>query len=108
MAERKSANPDPEQAETLTVTQLTAAIDRAIKTGVPASVTVRGEVSNAANRQASGHLYFTMKDAGACINWLQWREKRHRPKFRLQGRPEVIATGRVTIYAPQGRYQLQV
>src|SRR5580658_8359593 len=108
MAERKSANPDPEQAETLTVTQLTAAIDRAIKTGVPASVTVRGEVSNAANRQASGHLYFTMKDAGACINCVMWRDNATRLKFRLEDGLEVIATGRVTIYAPQGRYQLQV
>ena len=94
--------------QTLTVTQLTASIERAIKTGVPASVTVRGEVSNASNRQSSGHLYFTMKDATACINCIMWRDNAERLKFRLEDGLDVIATGRVTVYAPQGRYQLQV
>jgi exodeoxyribonuclease VII large subunit len=108
MAERKGAKPAPEQAEALTVTQLTAAIDKAIKTGVPASITVRGEVSNVSDRQASGHLYFTMKDSGACINCVMWRDNAARLQFRLEDGLEIIATGRVTVYAPQGRYQFTV
>ncbi len=108
MAERKSAKPASDQAEALTVTQLTAAIEKAIKTGVPASITVRGEVSNVSDRQASGHLYFTMKDSGACINCVMWRDNAARLQFRLEDGLEIIATGRVTIYAPQGRYQLTV
>jgi exodeoxyribonuclease VII large subunit len=108
MAERKGAKPPPEQAEALTVTQLTNAIEKAIKTGVPASITVRGEVSNVSDRQASGHLYFTMKDSGASINCVMWRDNAARLQFRLEDGLEIIATGRVTIYAPQGRYQLTV
>jgi exodeoxyribonuclease VII large subunit len=71
-------------------------------------VTVRGEVSNVSDRQASGHLYFTMKDAGACINCVMWRDNASRLRFQLEDGLEVIATGRVTLYAPQGRYQLTV
>src|ERR1700677_2143281 len=108
MAERKGAKPAPEQAEAITVSQLTAAIDKAIKTGVPASITVRGEVSNVSDRQASGHLYFTMKDSGACINCVMWRDNAARLQFRLQDGLEIIATGRVTVYAPQARYPLTV
>jgi exodeoxyribonuclease VII large subunit len=75
---------------------------------VPASITVRGEVSNVSDRQASGHLYFTMKDSGACINCVMWRDNAARLPFRLEDGMEIIAGGRVTVYAPQGRYQLTV
>src|SRR5271163_1812006 len=95
IADRKSgqASPtsQPENTLTLTVTQLTATIDRAIKTGVPASVTVRGEVSNASNRQASGHVYFTLKDPTACIGCIMWRNDAAKLKFRVEDGLEVIA-----------------
>ncbi len=94
--------------EPLTVTQLTAAIEKAIKSGVPGTITVRGEVSNASGRQASGHLYFTLKDSSACINCVMWRDAASRLQFKLEDGLEMIATGRVSVYAPQGRYQLQV
>jgi exodeoxyribonuclease VII large subunit len=94
--------------EPMTVTQLTAAIEKAIKSGVPGTITVRGEVSNASGRQASGHLYFTLKDPSACINCVMWRDAASRLQFKLEDGLEMIATGRVSVYAPQGRYQLQV
>jgi exodeoxyribonuclease VII large subunit len=92
----------------LTVSQLTAAIEKAIKSGVPGTITVRGEVSNASGRQASGHLYFTLKDSAACINCVMWRDAASRLQFKLEDGLEMIAAGRVSVYAPQGRYQLQV
>jgi exodeoxyribonuclease VII large subunit len=98
----------PPASDAMTVSQLTAVIDQAIKAGVPGVVTVRGEVSNVSDRQASGHLYFTMKDAGACINCVMWRDNASKLRFRLEDGLEVIAIGRVTLYAPQGRYQLTV
>jgi exodeoxyribonuclease VII large subunit len=94
-------------AAAMTVSQLTFVIDKAIKTGVPTTVTVKGEVSNVSSRQASGHLYFTMKDASACINAVMWRESAERLLFKLEDGMEVIATGKVSVYGPQGRYQLQ-
>jgi exodeoxyribonuclease VII large subunit len=95
-------------AEPLTVSQLTANIEKAIKAGVPGTIIVRGEVSNASGRQASGHLYFTLKDSAACINCVMWRDAAARLQFKLEDGLEMIATGRVAVYAPQGRYQLQV
>jgi exodeoxyribonuclease VII large subunit len=95
-------------ADPLTVSQLTAAIEKAIKSGVPGTITVRAEVSNASGRQASGHLYFTLKDSAACINCVMWRDAASRLQFKLEDGQEMIATGRVSVYAPQGRYQLQV
>src|SRR5580693_224082 len=107
MAERRTGKQAPEPADALTITQLTATIEKAIKTGVPGMVTVRGEVSNASGRQASGHLYFTMKDSNACIGCVMWRDNASQLKFKLEDGLEIIAVGRVSVYAPQGRYQLQ-
>ncbi len=104
----RSSNPPAGDVEALTVSQLTAAIEKAIKSGVPGTVTVRGEASNVSNRQASGHLYFTLKDSAACINCVMWRDSASRLQFKLEDGLEMIATGRVAVYAPQGRYQLQV
>jgi exodeoxyribonuclease VII large subunit len=103
---RRAGKAPPGSGQTLTVTQLTAIVEKAVKAGVPATVTVRGEVSNASNRQSSGHLYFTMKDSGACVNCVMWRENAERLQFRLEDGLDVVATGRIAIYAPQGRYQL--
>jgi exodeoxyribonuclease VII large subunit len=98
----------PPDDQPISVTELTRIIDKAIKTGVPASVLVRGEISNTRDRQASGHCYFTLKDAGACINCVMWRDAASRLPFKLQDGVEMIAAGRVSVYAPQGKYQLSV
>lgn len=102
----KAAAPPGE--EPISVSELTRRIDKAIKTGVAASVLVRGEISNTRDRQASGHCYFTLKDAGACINCVMWRDAASRLTFKLQDGVEMIAAGRVSVYAPQGKYQLTV
>jgi hypothetical protein len=62
----KRAESPPPAGKPMTVTQLTRQIERAIKSGVPAAVSVQGEVSNyRPQRGGSGHLYFTLKDATA-------------------------------------------
>src|SRR5687768_9002141 len=67
--------------ESLTVSQLTAKIDHAIRDGVPGPVLVRGEVSNWRPHAASGHLYFSLKDAGACMDCVMWKSDAVRLKF---------------------------
>ncbi|MEZ0265674.1 MAG: exodeoxyribonuclease VII large subunit, partial [Phycisphaerae bacterium] len=59
---------NPKGPEPLSVSQLTGQIERALKDCLPASVLVRGEVSNFKHHAASGHMYFTLKDADACID----------------------------------------
>jgi len=105
---RKSEPPAPTGRPTLTVTQLTADIDRALKTGLPASVAVRGELSNYNAHRGSGHHYFTMKDGGACIDCVMFKSDASRLRFEPTDGMEVVATGRVGLYAQRGRYQLYV
>ena len=56
MIAKKVAASPTSAAAAMTVSQVTAVIDRAIKSGVPASVLVRGEVSNFSLHRASGHF----------------------------------------------------
>src|SRR5688572_23015721 len=95
-------------AEALTVTQLTSQIDRVIRAGFPAPVLVRGEVSNYRPNASSGHVYFTLKDAGACVNCVMWKSDAARVRFTPADGMELLARGHVQVYAQQGRYQLYV
>jgi exodeoxyribonuclease VII large subunit len=89
----------------LSVSQLTAKIERTLKAGLPASLLVRGEVSNFKLHNSSGHAYFTLKDAGSCIDCVMFRDDAARLKFRPADGLELIATGRVAVYAQKGKYQ---
>ncbi|MCQ3931114.1 MAG: exodeoxyribonuclease VII large subunit [Chloroflexi bacterium] len=68
-------------------------------------VWVEGEVSNL-TRAASGHLYFTIKDANAQLKCVMWKGN----VARLQQFPEhgdqVIVLGNVGIYEQRSEYQL--
>lgn len=95
-------------AAPLTVSQLTSRINGVLRAGLPQQVIVKGEVSNANGRASSGHLYFTLKDATACIDCVLWRDDAARVKFQIDDGLEVLATGRIGVYAQRGRYQLYV
>ena len=106
--DKLSAKAPPAAAQdALTVTQLTARIERALKT-LPPVFLVRGEVSNFKPHAASGHLYFTLKDAGAAINCVMWKSDAVKLKFKCADGMELLATGRVAVYPQQGKYQLYV
>jgi len=68
---------------------------------------VEGELSNVA-RPASGHLYFTLKDAGAQVRCAMFKPKSTWLKFRPEAGMHVLLRGRVSLYAPRGDYQLIV
>lgn len=94
--------------EALSVSQLTSQIERVLKTHLPASVLVQGEVSNFKHHSGSGHLYFTLKDPDACINCVMFRNDAMRLKFEPSDGMELLAAGRIGIYAQRGSYQLYV
>ena len=91
----------------LTVSQLTAQIDRCIKKTFPSILEVQGEVSNLHLAQ-SGHLYFSLKDSHSCIDCVMWASDAAGLKFEPRDGMEVIVGGRMAIYGPQGKYQIQV
>jgi exodeoxyribonuclease VII large subunit len=92
----------------LSVSQLTAKIVKVLNSGMPSSVLVRGEVSNFKPNRASGHLYFTLKDAEACLDCVMFRSEAARLKFEPADGMELLAGGRVGVYPARGRYQLYV
>lgn len=68
---------------------------------------VRGEVSNL-RAQASGHVYFSLKDAGAQLSAVLFRGDAARQKVALRDGQQILAYGEVSVYEQRGQYQLIV
>lgn len=66
---------------------------------------VRGEVSGF-KKVASGHAYFSLKDAQSQIKVCLFRPNLMKLRFELQEGMEILVHGRVTIYEARGDYQL--
>ncbi|MDT8439616.1 MAG: exodeoxyribonuclease VII large subunit [Wenzhouxiangellaceae bacterium] len=64
-----------------------------------------GEVSNLA-RPASGHLYFTLKDARAQIRCALFKGNRGSVAQLPGNGDQVLVRGRLSLYEPRGDYQL--
>ena len=92
----------------LRVTDLNRRV-RALLDGDPtlADVWVEGEVSTP-SFPPSGHCFFTLKDAGAQVRAVIFREELGRSAVRPQHGMAIICHGRVRAYEPQGIYQLYV
>jgi exodeoxyribonuclease VII large subunit len=71
-------------------------------------VRVRGEVSGFKGLAGSGHCYFTLKDASACIDAVIFRTEFQRLKFKPQEGLEIVATGRLTTFPSRSRYQILI
>ena len=69
------------------------------------NVLVRGEVSNC-KYHASGHIYFTLKDASGTLSCVMFAGRRRGLSFHMQNGDQVIAAGAVDVYAKNGSYQL--
>jgi exodeoxyribonuclease VII large subunit len=90
----------------LSVTELTWQIKRLLEQQV-GEIWVTGEVTNLRS-QSSGHIYFTLKDAGAQLNCVLFRGETQADRSLLQDGRKVTLQGEVTVYEPRGQYQLRV
>ena len=90
-----------------TVSELSFALKRMVE-GNFEHVRVRGEVSGFKGRAASGHAYFTLKDAGACIDAVIFKLEFNRLRFKPEEGMEMVATGRLTTFPGRSRYQIIV
>ncbi len=68
-------------------------------------VWVEGELSGV-SRPASGHLYFSLKDARAQVRCAMFKPKSTWLKFAPREGVRVLARGRLTLYEARGDYQL--
>ncbi|MDR4493934.1 MAG: exodeoxyribonuclease VII large subunit [Nitrospirales bacterium] len=87
-----------------TVSELTSQIRLQLEAGFPL-VWVSGEISNV-RCPSSGHRYFTLKDEESQIRAVMFRSQADRVNFTLEDGLEIIACGRLSVYAPRGDYQL--
>lgn len=90
----------------VSVSQYTAAIKKALEGKIP-PCWILGEVSNF-RRQASGHLYFSLKDAGSQLPAVMFRGQASTLKFAPRDGMQVLVFGEISVYEPYGKYQLIV
>lgn len=88
------------------VSQITDLIKEILETSFR-SITIEGEISNW-RPSAAGHIYFTLKDNNAQIKAVIFRGAAMRLNFRPKDGDKVRCTGSLSVYAPQGNYQIIV
>ena len=71
------------------------------------AVWVSGEISGW-KKHTSGHCYLKLRDAGAVLCAVLYRGVALRMRFDPKDGMEVIARGRLSVYPPQGQYQLSI
>ena len=98
--------PTPTNAPEYTVSELSGAVKKVIE-GEFGLIRVRGEVGRV-SRPASGHLYFDLKDDRNVIAAISWKGQVARMQVRPEEGMEVVATGRMTTFPGQSKYQLIV
>ena len=84
------------------VSDASALLKGVVETAFP-RIKIRGELSQI-TRATSGHIYMTIKDAGAAISVIVWRGTP--VNFKLEDGMEVVITGRFTTYPARSNYQI--
>ena len=91
----------------LSVSELNAQAKALLETSF-SFVEVEGEISKLRIQSTSGHWYFTIKDASAAIDCAMFKFNAARINFIPAVGDKLIVSGKVSLYAPTGAYQIQV
>jgi exodeoxyribonuclease VII large subunit len=86
------------------VSEISGAVKKAIEGGF-SYVRVRGEVGRV-SRPASGHIYMDLKDDRAVLSGVIWKGRAQALAHRPEEGMEVIATGKLTTFPGQSKYQM--
>ena len=95
-----------EETPILSVTEVSQALKGLVETAF-ARIKVKGEVS-AVKRAASGHIYFSVKDADSVLNAICWRGYTKSTEEALVEGMEVVCTGHLSTYPGRSNYQMIV
>jgi len=98
---REGAN-EPE----FTVSEISNAVKRTIE-GTFDHVRIRGEVGRVVHAR-SGHLYFDIKDDRSVLGCTAWKGQVAKLTVMPEEGMEIIATGRLTTFPGQSKYQMNV
>ncbi|MBZ0228133.1 MAG: exodeoxyribonuclease VII large subunit, partial [Bauldia sp.] len=89
------------------VSELSAALKNVVEDRF-GHVRVRGEISGFRGPHSSGHCYFSLKDDKARLEAVVWRTTLPRLRFKPEEGIEVIATGKLTTFPGQSKYQIVI
>lgn len=90
--------------DALSVSQLTGLIKTMLE-GSFSNISLKGEISNF-RPNASGHLYFSLKDNDSQISAVMFRGRAASLDFTPKDGTLVVVKGSVSVYAPRGNYQI--
>ena len=93
-------------APEFTVSEISGAVKRTVE-GAFSHVRVRGEVGRL-SLPRSGHIYLDLKDDRSVLASVVWKGVASRLTHRPEEGMEVIATGRLTTFPGQSKYQLVI
>ena len=93
-------------AAPLSVTALNRQVRECLEGNFPLTW-VGGEISNL-TYAASGHVYFSLKDANAQVRCVMWRSRAQTLGWRLENGQKVEARSLVSFYEPRGEFQLNI
>jgi exodeoxyribonuclease VII large subunit len=93
-----------EEPKIFTISEVTGIIKQVFEESFY-NITLTGEISNY-KKHTSGHMYFTLKDEGAQISAVIWRNLANSIRLNLKDGMKVIVKGNITVYEPQGKYQV--
>ena len=92
--------------DTYSVSQLNRAVKLVLDDEF-SDIRVEGEISNLSS-PASGHLYFSLKDAQAQVRCAMFKTRLNRLNCQLSNGLKVVVQAQVSLYEPRGDYQLIV
>lgn len=96
----------PSNTPEYSVSEISSAVKRTVEDAF-GYVRVRGELGRV-SRPASGHIYTDLKDDRAVLSSVMWKGTAQKLTFKPEEGLEVIATGRMTTFPGQSRYQLVI
>jgi exodeoxyribonuclease VII large subunit len=97
---------EEETRDVFTVSELTTRVKRALENQI-GQVWVEGEISNL-RAQASGHMYFSIKDARTQLSCVLFKGTRVGQRELMEDGQKVVLQGDLTVYEARGQYQLIV
>ncbi len=96
--------PDPQTV--LSVSSFNRLVRDTLEAAFPLSW-IGGEISNL-TYAASGHVYFSLKDASAQVRCVMWRSRAQLLGWRLENGQKIEARALVSFYEARGEFQLNV
>ena len=92
----------------LSVTQLNEYVNTLLRNDVLlGSVSIRGEISGF-KRHTSGHIYFSLKDEGALVRCVMFRQNAMNMPEGIGDGMQVVLSGYASIYTRDGQFQFYV